>query len=103
MPLTKRQFDLGVDEEGEEFMRQIYQLLSAHPELAYSQEEIQDLIRAQDSSADEIKIERAVEVLVGVGAVGKRQFDATGHFTEYFTFLQEFDTGTWMSAKHSKL
>ena len=103
MPLTKRQFELGVDEEGEEFMRQIYQLLSGHPELAYSQDEIQDEIRAQDSSVDEIKVERALDVLVGIGAVEKRQFDSTDYVTDYFAFLQEFDTGTWMFAKHSRV
>lgn len=103
MPLTKRQFELGVDEEGEEFMRRVYQFLSAHPELAYSQDEIQEMIRAQDPSADEIKVEKTLEMLSGIGAVEKRQFDSTGYRTDYFAFLQEFDTGTWMSAKHSKL
>ena len=41
MPLTKRQFELGVDKEGEGIMRRVYELLSESKELAYSQDEIQ--------------------------------------------------------------
>jgi hypothetical protein len=36
MPLSKRQFELGVDEEGENLMIQVYDLLAANPDLAYS-------------------------------------------------------------------
>ena len=42
MPLTKRQFELGVDEEGENLMRQVYDLLAIHPELAYSLQELEE-------------------------------------------------------------
>lgn len=104
MPLTKRQFELGVDEEGENIMRQVYELLAAHSELAYSLQEIQDAILGQGFSPLRMKtldmpgkVQRAVQVLVGLGAVDQREVGAA----DYFGFLQKFDTGTWMSAKHS--
>lgn len=80
-------------------MRRVYQLLSSHPELAYSLEEVQDMIRAEDSSADEDKVEKVLDVLVRIGAVEERGVG----YTDYFAFLQEFDTGTWISTKHSRL
>jgi len=40
MPLSRRQFELGVDFEAEDWMRQADQLLSEHPELAYSSGEL---------------------------------------------------------------
>jgi hypothetical protein len=102
MPLTKRQFELGVDEEGETIMRQVYELLAAHSELAYSLQEIQGAILPKDSFPNfgpqqAGKVQRAVRVLVGIGAVDVREVGDR----DYFAFLQKFDTGTWMSAKHS--
>jgi hypothetical protein len=99
MPLTKRQFDLGVDEEGENIMRQVYELLAAHSDLAYSIQELHDAIRGPllVDTRWTGRVMRAVEVLVGIGAVEERE--VAGNV--YFAFLQEFDTGTWMSAKHA--
>ena len=98
MPLTKRQFELGVDEEGEELMRRVYRLSSSNPELAYSLEEIISMIRAEDLSSGENQIEKALGVLVGIGAMEGREIG----YNEYFAFLQDFDTGTWMSTKYIK-
>ena len=95
MPLTKRQFELGVDEA---LLRRVYLLLSAHPELAYTPDEIQLEIQAEASAADGIDVENALKVLSGMGAVEEREVGEV----DYFTFLQEFDIGTWKSAKHIK-
>ena len=103
MPLTKRQFELGVDEEGENIMRQVYELLAAHSGLAYSLQEIHVAILGQPSAnyglrmQTTAKVRTVVKVLVGIGAVDQREVADT----EYYAFLQKFDTGTWMSAKHS--
>ncbi len=96
MPLTKRQFQLRVDEEGERWMRQIYDLLAEHRELAYSAEELrQSVLTDPDSPAKRDKLDRALEVLVGIGAVDQR--DVAG--TDYYGFQQEFDTNTWKSMR----
>jgi len=44
MPLRRRQFELRVDGEGEEWMRQIYELLLKNRELAYSAQELTESI-----------------------------------------------------------
>ena len=98
MPLTKRQFELGIDEEGEEWMRQVYRLLAEHRDLAYSTEELEEAILGAEvmAAADSWKFTHALEILAEIGAVDRRQVDRS----EYHAFLQDFDTGTWYSAKH---
>ena len=68
MPLTKRQFELGVDEEGEALMRRVYDLLVGHPELAYSSVELEEMVVGKESEKS-WDLERAVEVLVELGAL----------------------------------
>ena len=99
MPLTKRQFDLGIDEEGEEWMRQVYLLLAEHRDLAYSFEELKETVLGGGitASTQASKFNRALEVLAEIGALDKGEVDRT----DYYAFLQEFDTGTWFSAKHT--
>ena len=96
MPLTRRQFELGIDEESENWMRQVYELLENQRHLAYSSEELREAVlgQAKDSSKVE-KFGRALDVLAEISAVDKRWLDET----EYYAYLQEFDTGTWKSAK----
>ena len=110
MPLTKRQFELRVDEEGESWMRQIYDLLAEHRDLAYSAEEIRETLLGPTSSATgtapgfpsfsdaadaQQRVNRVLDVLVGIGAVDQR--DVAG--TDYYAFLREFDTNTWISRR----
>ena len=96
MPLTRRQFDLGIDEEIENWMRQVYELLENHRDLAYTSEELREAVlgQAKDSSKVE-KFGRSLDVLAGISAVDKRWLNET----EYYAYLREFDTGTWKSAK----
>ena len=96
MPLSKRQFELGVDEEGENLMIQVYELLVANPDLAYSHEELQQSVLGTPIPVTRLgKLNRAVEALVGIGAIDERVVSGTN----YYAFLQEFDTGTWKSVK----
>ena len=96
MPLTRRQFELGVDEEDEALMRQVYELLAGHPELAYSHQELETAVLGEPAALTELgKFRRAVKVLVGIGAVDQREVAQT----DYYGFLREFDTATWMSLK----
>ena len=98
MPLTKRQFELGIDEESETLMREIYDLLAANPDLAYSFKELQSAVLGRPTPVSRIgKFKRAADALVGIGAADLRKVARTN----YYAFLQEFDTGTWYSAKHT--
>lgn len=40
MPITGKQFELGIDSEIEGWMKKIHGFLSSHPELAYTLEEL---------------------------------------------------------------
>ena len=94
MPLTKRQFELGVDEDGENLMRQAYELLAANPDLAYSHKELQKAVLGIPIPVIRLgKFRRAVEALVGIGAVDVRKVARAN----YYAHLREFDTGTWKS------
>jgi len=96
MPLTRRQFELGIDEESEKWMRQVYELLENHRHLAYSSEELrQTVLGDHQDVVKEEKFGRVLDVLAEISAVDKRWLDDT----DYYAHLQEFDTGTWKSAK----
>ena len=97
MPLTKRQFELGLDEEAEDWMRQAYQLLEQNRDLAYSAKELGEaVLGAAAGFLDQSKkLERVLDVLAEIGAVDK----GTVAGTDYYAYLQDFDTGTWKSAK----
>ena len=99
MPLTKRQFQLGIDEEGEEWMRQVYRLLAENRDLAYSAEELRETVlgSAVTAGVQSSKFDRSIEVLAEIGAIDKGEVDRT----DYYAFLQDFDVGTWFSAKHA--
>ena len=97
MPLTKRQFELGVDEEVENYMREIYTLLDHHKELAYSYPEL--LQNDAGRPPDETKFERALEVLIEIGAVDKR--DVTD--TDYYAFARTVNTNSWKFKGREKI
>ena len=44
MPITKRQFELGIDDQGEDFMRQMYEILAADRGSAYSRDELRTAV-----------------------------------------------------------
>ena len=92
MPLSKRQFELGIDSEADDWMRQAYYLLAGHPDLAYSWSELDEAIVGKDASFERSsKLIHALDVLAEIGAFDK----AKVHGTDYYAFREEFDTSTW--------
>lgn len=92
MPLSLRQFDLGINEEIESWMRQIYALLLSHRDLAYSSKELRHAILDDSAgTANTRSFERALEVLAEIRAIEKRWVDDE----DYYAFHQEFDTESW--------
>ena len=92
MPITKRQFELRIDDDIENRMRQIYELLINNRDLAYSVEELHKAFLGETYHVQQRKkLERALEVLGEIGAAEVRIVDDT----EYFAFRQEFDTSSW--------
>jgi hypothetical protein len=100
MPINRCHFDLGIDSEGESWMREIYNYLAGHQDSAYSYQELLSVIRLRfrtkgiegfDNEADKANFERALDALVWIGAVDTRKIDDTA----YYAFLKEFDTSSW--------
>jgi|AP95_1055475.scaffolds.fasta_scaffold149554_2 hypothetical protein len=92
MPLTKRQFELGVDEQIENWMREIYSVLAGDRNHAYDMEELfkRFVGNAYHYGARE-KFARALEALVEIGTVELRKVVGTS----YYTFYWEVDQSTW--------
>ncbi len=92
MPISKRQLELGIDSEAEEWMRQAYRLLSEHQDLAYSTRELQETILGVVSlDAKSLKFVAVLDVLAETGAADKGVVDQT----DYYIFGHAIDTDTW--------
>ena len=92
MPLSRRQLELGIDSEAEEWMRQAYRLLAEHRDLAYSTEELQETILGVDvGNGKRIKFSAVLDILAETGAADKGVVDDT----DYYIFRHAIDTGTW--------
>lgn len=92
MPITKRQFELGIDEDVQKWMRQVYDLLEGDRELAFSSDELrQNLLEYPYDSQERANLERALDVLVQIGALDKRWVTDR----DYYAFHLEFDTDSW--------
>jgi hypothetical protein len=100
MPINRRHFELGVDQESEGWMREIHDYLARHQDSAYSYDELLSHIRirrnpqgleAADHEADRAKFESALDELVWMAAVGRRKIGDE----EYYALVQEFDTHKW--------
>ena len=90
MPLTKRQFELGIEHQTEGWMQRVYELLSNDRDHAYSSRELLDKLRGR-AHVSSAKLPRALEVLVSIGAVETREID--GEY--YYAFNREVDPDTW--------
>ncbi|MFQ6027096.1 MAG: hypothetical protein ACE5Q6_06355 [Dehalococcoidia bacterium] len=89
--MTKRQFELRIDAEIESWMRQVYELLVAHQDLAYSTEELLHEVLGDSPGIHREKFGRALETLTKLGAIEKRQV----HDTEYYAFDSQVNTQSW--------
>ena len=92
MPISKRQLELGIDSEAEDWMRQAYQLLAGHPDLAYSSGELEEAILGTAASSGRSgKLNHALDVLAEIGAFDKGNVKGK----DYYVFREEIDTKTW--------
>ena len=91
MPITGRQFDLGITPEIEEWMRRIYEFLSTHPGEAYSLDELEqallnvepDHLSTTDflkQAAEERRFQNALEKLVDNNVLRGAEVDGVAYF-----------------------
>ena len=92
MPIPKRQLDLGIDSQDEDLMRQAYQLLAEHRDLAYSSGELEEAFLGKEASSGRSdKLNHALDVLAEIGAFDKANVKGK----DYYIFREEIDTDTW--------
>ena len=93
MPISKRQLELGIDSEAEEWMRQAYHLLAENRDLAYSTWELQEAVlgTAPFPEAKSQKFAGVLDILAETGAADKGVVDEIG----YYIFRHTIDTNTW--------
>ena len=89
MPITRRQFDLGISEALEGWMRGIYACLSGSPEKAFNVVEIATALgvplsppedRAFFGNRDEQRFFVALEKLTEMNVIQAREFDGQAYY-----------------------
>ena len=88
MPLTRRQFDLGINDEIEALMRAIYQRLEGQKDAAFGELELADGL---GRTPDDKYLSIAIKVLQRVYAIEKRVIENQA----YYAVLREVETETW--------
>ena len=92
MPLTKRQWELGIDGETDEWMRKAYAWLSSDPDNAYSLDEIAaSLLDNAPNTNLPVKLIMALDTLTLIMAVEQRAIAGTN----YYLFESKVDITTW--------
>ena len=98
MPLTKRKFEIGIDEQLDGWMKQIYRLLVENKELAYSFLELSDellgvvpLDISWRLNQDRKRLQYALDALVKSRAAERRAINDA----DYYVFDNVCDTDTW--------
>jgi hypothetical protein len=92
MPITKRQFELGIDDQVDDFMRQVYEMLANNKELAYSKAELRDALPGNPLSAPQFDpLDIAIDTLTRITAIEKREVSNI----KYYAFSRKFEIDTW--------
>ena len=93
MPITKLQFEMGIDGGIESLMVALYDFLIEHQDTAYAEEELYQQFGVSDPSTyiDTSHLDIALQKVVETGAIEVR---AVANST-YYAFLQEIDKATW--------
>ena len=94
MPISRLQFEMGIDDGIEALMVSVYDLLEANPDAAYSEEELyrRFTANAPGSYIDTSHLDIALQKVVELACVEARSVaNAT-----YYAFLCEIDKETWV-------
>lgn len=76
MPITRRQFELGIDNETESWMKRVHEYLAAHPDEAFTVEELVGSLRGSNPGMTDselsLLLRTAVDKLAELGAAEVR-------------------------------
>ncbi len=93
MPISRLQFEMGIDDHIEGLMVAVYDLLESDPDAAYAEAELYERFAANTpgSYIDTSYLDVALQKVVEIGAVEARSVaNAT-----YYAFSQAVDKATW--------
>jgi hypothetical protein len=97
MPITRRQFELGIDDKISQLMREVYGLLTSNKNQAYTLEEIGDHFGIQIETfgreiiGEAANLEAAINALLKIGAIEVREVGRQN----YYAFHHPVDTSIW--------
>ena len=94
MPITKLQFEMGIDGGIEALMIAVYDFLQEHQDMAYAEEELYQRFGMTEPGTyiDSSHMDIALQKVVETGAVEARSVANS----TYYAFLQQIDKITWM-------
>lgn len=94
MPITRKQFELGIDSPVQDWMNKLYDFLAARKEQAFAEDELADELNGWDPKQKELKarvpslvvrplgdFKLALEKLVETRAVGVRRIKETAYYS----------------------
>ena len=94
MSITKRQFELGINDSIQRWMEDVYSFLKANPNEAFSTEEIgKQWEEIAHSGTERGHFTHALEALIRVRAAESRFVGSE----LYYAFGDEVDTESWVS------
>jgi hypothetical protein len=93
MPITKLQFEMGIDGGIEALMVALYDFLEEHRDTAYSEEELYQRFGVVEPGTyiDSSHLDIALQKIVETGAVEARSVANS----TYYAFLRQIDKSTW--------
>ena len=95
MPITRRQFELGINQHVEKLMRSAYDLLASHTEEAFDDDEIATVIGLDKNNPPQQQaLELALETLLHVLAIEERVVAGA----RYYSHKKRIDTEAWERA-----
>lgn len=80
MPITRRQFDLGISSTIEGWMRDIYEFLSSRPNEAFSQEELETLLGIKQVETERERFFAALDKLVETNVVKQAMVEGDNYY-----------------------
>ena len=83
MPITRKQFELGIDEDIEEWMKKIHEFLSEKNDQAFNISEVLEQFEVREAS-EKHKVELALDKLVEMRSIGERMIK----YTTYYSYTE---------------
>lgn len=80
MPITHRQFDLGISPQVADWIAKIQSFLKEHAVEGCSEEEIRDALSYRNGKKSRAALSKALEVLVDFEALGKRSVQGKSYY-----------------------